>query len=153
MLLVLVAAAPAGCAAYQPPSIRLADVRLAERSDEAASFSFELVVENPNEVPIELREIRYTLALDGTTIYHGRRAALTTLHAGTSSVIVLPAVVRYDRAGWTADALPPQAEYELAGGMVYVTPGALAEMLLDTGVRTPTASFRQAGSLSFAGGP
>jgi len=151
--MILAAAAPAGCAGYRPPSIRLADVRLAERTDEAASFRFELIVENPNEDPVELREIRYTLALDGETIYHGRRAALTTLHAGTTSVIVLPAVVRFDRAGWPADALPPRADYELAGGMVYVTPGTLAEMLLDTGVRTPTASFRQVGSLSFAGGP
>lgn len=143
----------AGCAGYRPPSIQLADVRLSERSSEAAALEFDLVLENPNAEPIELREFRYSLSLDGRHVYEGRRAAFTTLHPGVESRITLPGVVRFDSMGWADDALPPAADYRLSGNVMYVTPGALAEILLDTGVRRPKTGFTRRGRLEFVSGP
>ena len=136
-----------GCSGYRPPSIQLVAVRLIEQTEEAAAFHFDLILENPNDEPIELREFRYSLNIDGVNVYIGRRAAGTTLHPETGNHISLPAVVRYDTMGWTNRSLPPAVEYQLSGELLYVTPGELAEILLDTGVRRPKVRFNRAGRL------
>lgn len=136
-----------GCSGYRPPSIQLVAVRLIEQTEEAAAFHFDLILENPNDEPIELREFRYVLRLDDVTVYVGRRAAGTTLHPETGNHISLPAVVRYDTMGWSNRSLPPAVEYHLSGELLYVTPGELAEILLDTGVRKPRVRFSRAGRL------
>ena len=136
-----------GCSSYRPPSIRLVGVRLVEQTDEAAAFHFDLVLENPNDEPIELHEFQYKLLLDGTQVFQGRRAATTTLQPDTISQIALPAVVRYEVMGWSDRTLPAEVDYQLSGGLLYVTPGELAEILLDTGVRRPTIQFNRAGRL------
>ena len=43
-------------------------------------------------------------------------------------------------------------EYELSGSVVYVTPGEIAQILFDAGVRKPRSSFRQSGTLDFSTG-
>ena len=136
-----------GCTGYRPPSIQLTGVRLIERSDEAAAFHFDLELQNPNTEPIELREFRYTLSLDGTAVFTGRRAATTTLHSGAGNLASLPAVVRFETMGWSNGLLPDAVEYQLSGTLLYITPGALAEMLLDTGVRKPIVRFNREGRL------
>lgn len=136
-----------GCSRYRPPSIQLVSVRLIEQTEEAAAFHFDMILENPNDEPIELREFRYTLNLDNANVFVGRRAAGTTLHPETGNQISLPVVVRYDTMGWSNRTLPPAVEYQLSGELLYVTPGELAEILLDTGVRKPKVRFSRAGRL------
>lgn len=153
VILALAGMSLGGCTSYRSPSIQLVDVRMVDRSDEAAAFHFDFDLENPNEEPIELREFRYTLSVDGTRVYEGRRAASTTLQPGTTNRVELPAAIRYALVNWQASTLPESVEYRLTGTLVYVTPGELAEVLLDTGVRRPTASFSTAGRLTFAAGP
>ena len=138
-----------GCAGYRPPSIQLVGVRLVEQSDEAATFQFDLELKNPNDEPIELREFRYTLRLNDRDVFVGRRAATTTLQPGTVNQDSLPTVIRYETMGWTSRALPETVEYQLSGTLLYVTPGELAEILLDTGVRKPTVRFSRSGRLEF----
>lgn len=137
-----------GCTSYRPPRIRLVSVELSERTDEATAFRFQLEVTNDNTEPIELREVRYILMVEGEQVYEGRRAAGTVLHGGATATLSLPAVVPHsliDIAGET----PPSVSYRLSGGLLYVTPGELTEILLDTGVRRPTVQFRQSGRLEF----
>ena len=55
----------------------------------------------------------------------------------------MPAVVPFKRAGWTGP--PAQFRYEITGTLLYVTPGEFAEILLDTGLRRPKASFTMSG--------
>ncbi len=138
-----------GCTAYRAPEIRLTGVFPTEVTDEATALRFMLDVTNPNDEPIELREVRYSLAVNGERVFLGRRAVGTTLHGGATTRIELPAVVPDAVAGFLANARPDEVDYRLAGEMIYVTPGELAEILLDTGVRRPVARFDQSGRLSF----
>lgn len=141
-----------GCSGYRAPLIQLTSVTMTEESEEASVFTFELELQNPNLEPIELREFQYRLTLNGQEVYVGRRAASTTLHSEALQTIELPAVVRYQLLGWTRSDRPQTLSYELRGTLLYVTPGELAEILLDIGVRRPKVTFAKVGRLDLAEG-
>jgi hypothetical protein len=139
-----------GCTGYRTPTIHLTDVAPIEVTDVATALRFSLDVTNPNDEPVELREVRYSLAVDRGRVFEGRRAVGTMLHGGATTRVELPAVVPDAVAGFEANARPADVEYRLAGELIYVTPGELAEILLDTGVRRPTARFAESGRLSLS---
>ena len=125
---------------------------MTEESEEAVAFTFELELQNPNPEPIELREFHYRLSMNGQEVYVGRRAASITLHAHALQTIELPAVMRYHLFGWTRRDRPQSLSYELKGTLLYMTPGELAEILLDIGVRRPTVTFAKVGRLDLIEG-
>lgn len=141
-----------GCSGYRSPSIQLTSVRMNEESEEASVFTFELELQNPNPEPIRLREFHYRLRMNGQEVYVGRRAASTTLHSHALQTIELPAVVRFQLLGWTRRERPQSLSYELTGTLLYETPGELAEILLDIGVRRPKVTFAKVGRLDITEG-
>ena len=90
--------------------------------------------------------------MNGQEVYVGRRAASTTLHSHALQTIELPAVVRYKQLGWTQRDRPQSLSYELKGTLLYETPGELAEILLDIGVRRPKVTFAKVGRLNLIEG-
>jgi hypothetical protein len=118
-----------------------------ETADGLLGLDFSLVMENPNEQPLALHEFNYTLAVDGTVAYRGRWAASATLPAFGTRLLSIPAVVRYDQVGRAAASGTSKPRYDLAGHVLYLVPGEIAEILFDTGVRKPKASFAAQGVL------
>jgi len=147
-LIFLLAAALSGCSAYQSPNIDVRSPRVTEKTGEAIAIAFPLRLENPNADPIELQHFEYALTVDGQTVYHGRRAAQMTLHRNGDSSVELPAVIAFQRVGWSAESHPAEVTYRLSGSLLYTTPGELAQTLLDTGVRRPTAHFSVNGAMT-----
>ncbi len=141
-----------GCSGYRAPTIQLTSVTMTEESEEATAFTFKLELQNPNPEPIELREFHYRLSMNGREVYVGRRAASTTLHSHALQTIELPAVVRYEKLGWTQRDRPQTLSYALKGTLLYETPGELAEILLDIGVRRPKVTFAKVGRLNLIEG-
>ena len=121
---------------------------MTEATDEAVALAFALDLENPNNAAVTLYEFRYTLAVNGTQVYAGRRAPDATLAAAATQRLFLPAVIPYHRLGWTTEVHPPQARYALTGQLVYTVPSTIARLLFDSGVRKPKARFSQRGELS-----
>jgi len=136
-----------GCTAYRDPSVSVLGVTVTETADGLLGLDFSLVLENPNDQPLALREFNYTLAVDGAVAYRGRWAASATLPASGSRRLSIPAVVRYDLVGRTASSGGPKPRYDLAGHVLYIVPGEIAEILFDTGGRKPKASFTAQGVL------
>ena len=141
-----------GCSGYRAPTIQLTSVTMTEESEEATALTFKLELQNPNPEPIELREFHYRLSMNGREVYVGRRAASTTLHSHALQTIELPAVVRYEKLGWTQRDRPQSLSYALKGTLLYETPGELAEILLDIGVRRPKVTFAKVGRLDLIEG-
>lgn len=131
-----------GCTSYRPPEFDVASVRPTERTDEGVAMVFELDAKNQNEVALPLRDVEYTVELDGRTVFTGTRSAEATLRRQGTQRIRLPAVV--SRAG---DAPPTtgRVPYTIKGTVTYVTPGQIAELLFDSGVRVPTVAFTDTG--------
>lgn len=141
----------AGCSGYRDPSIVLSDARVLESTDEALTLRFTMDLTNPNDDPLKLVQFEYDLMVDGVKVYSGMRAAEATLASNSERQMHIPAVVLLDDLGWTPTALPPAAGYSIRGSVEYVTPGEIAQILFDTGVRTPQANFRGAGEVALSG--
>ncbi len=154
ILLLALSAIPA-CTVYRDPVVSVVDAAVTETGEGLVGLGFILVLENPNEQPLALHEFSYTLAMDGAPTYRGRWAASATLPANGTRQLTIPAIVRYDQLGWTASSAPSQATYDQVGHDLYLAPGDIAEILFDTGVRRPKASFAAHGvvNLTAQNGP
>jgi hypothetical protein len=150
MFMLLSVSLMGGCSGFRAPAISVDEVIVTEATDEAVALAFAIDLRNPNDAALELHEFRYTLAIDGTQVYAGRRAPDATLTAAATQRVTLPAVIPFHRLGWTAEAHPPQARYALTGRLVYTVPSAIAQLLFDSGARRPKAHFSRRGQLAFA---
>jgi hypothetical protein len=142
--LVLVLFALAGGCSYQPPKLQVVDAAVTSRTSEGFVVSFTLDASNANEEALPLREVRYTLELDGKQVFSGNRSAEATLRRLGTQRLSLPAAVPIQPDQPAPTGVVP---YTLRGSLTYVTPGALAEVLFDTGVRQPKVTFRQQGTV------
>lgn len=150
--LALVAVFAGGCQLYPSPKVEIDPTgQLVERSEEAVRFDIVLTLENPNKEPLELREFRYSVNVDGRRVFQGRFDPGANLAAGATKRLELPAVVRYEAAGWTD--VPPATEWRLDGHLVYLEPERLAEVLLDTGIYRPRVGFRATGNVDLGAVP
>ena len=139
-IVILSLLAATGCSGYRAPTVTIENVTLGGATAEAVQIEFDLLLGNPNAKPLELEEIRYTLAVDGERVYEGRRAAGVNLSALGEQRISLPAIIpARDDAGLVA--------YTLRGSLRYRTPGQIAQRLFDTGVRRPKTGFRHEGTV------
>jgi hypothetical protein len=138
----------AGGCFYAPPTFEVVDVRLTERSGEAYVLVFTLEGTNTNLEPLPLEEVRYSLSLNGTRVFSGRRTPQATLPPEGAQRVELPASVRLAKG----PAPEGEADYRLAGSMTYQIPGSIAEILFDTSIRRPSVGFGESGSMRFEGG-
>ena len=152
-LFVIAISLATGCSAYRAPSVSVVESAVTDRTDEAIQLQFDLRLENPNDEPIELEEFRYAVNIDGRPVYEGRRAAQATLSRNGSATLQVPAVIRYDHVDWAPDSPPANAAYRLSGRLLYVTPGELAQTLLDLGVRRPKVGFNARGEVDLSQSP
>jgi hypothetical protein len=128
----------AGCS-YSAPTLRVADAKVIERTEHGLVLFVGLEAENRNEIELPLREIRYSVSLDGGKTFTGVRSPEASLRRLGTQRIGFPAVFPLDPA-----ATPPSGtvQCEVSGSLGYVTPGEFAQVLFDTGVRRPSVSFR-----------
>ena len=137
----------AGCAGFRSPAVTVDDVAITEATDEALALAFSMELRNPNTLPLELYEFRYTLLVNGREVYAGRHAGGATLSASGQRHMTIPAVIPYKDLGWEAAQLPPAARYALWGKLQYNAPDNLAQILFDAGVRRPKVAFSKEGEL------
>ncbi|MGP1273193.1 MAG: LEA type 2 family protein [Phycisphaerales bacterium] len=146
-VLAVSAALPIGCSSYDAPRLEVTSVAVTERSDEAVVLEFTLDASNRNDVALPLERIRYSVRLDGREVFTGTRWAEATLRRVGTQQIRLPAAIRLE----DAPALGDGTRYRISGRVTYVTPGEIAQLLFDAGVRRPTIGFRDEGVLEFGG--
>ncbi|MHC4217320.1 MAG: LEA type 2 family protein [Planctomycetota bacterium] len=139
-----------GCSGFRRPAISVQDVAVTEVTNDAVALAFAVDLHNPNDKTVELFEFRYTLAVDGKQVYAGRRAPDANVAAAATQRVSLPAVIPFDRVGWTAEGHPASAGYTLSGRLVYTAPSTIAQLLFDTGVRRPKSAFSKRGELALS---
>jgi len=146
MALIGAAAMLGGCAG-KAPTFKVVDVAITEESPEASVVTFMLEGENAGKEPLPLREVTYSLTLDGQHVFNGYRRAEVTLPAGgPPQRIALPVIVKTADIGGQPLG---QREYRFSGSVEYIVPGALAEYFFDSGVRRPSTGFGEGGKLDF----
>ena len=139
-----------GCLS-SPPIIAVDSVEVVSRSEQAMALNYNLKLTNPNDKPLEPLEFTYSVSVAGRGVYQGRHAAEMTLDAGGENrPLALPAVIPYERIGWSDSTVPDSARWSLSGTLIYVDEGVFAETLLDLGYR-PSTGFSASGDLDTVG--
>lgn len=135
-----------GCGfTHTPPSFEVVGARLAERTPEGIVLEFDLDATNTNGVELPLRQARYTLSLDGRTVFTGTRSPEATLRRFGTQRLTLPASIPLADAPETTG----MHEYRLDATVSYLTPGVLADLLFDSRVYRPSVSFSDRGQIDF----
>lgn len=143
---VVLAMASVGCSRYGAPTLRVAEARVTERTQEGVSIDFLLEAINENEVALPLKSIEYTLTLDGRRVFRGTRTPEATLRRFGVQTLRLPVAFPLEREG---ARLAGETPYRLEGRIVYLTPGELADVLFDARLYRPSVSFRERGRIDF----
>jgi hypothetical protein len=137
----------AGCSGYADPTLRVAGAGVADEGPGAMVLDVTIAAQNTNHVELPLREIDYTVRIDGREVFRGVRSPETTLRRLGEQTFTVPAVVAY-----AGDRPVGMHAFEIEGRVRYITPGELAQALFDTGVRRPTVTFRDGGRVEFGDG-
>ena len=156
-------ACSSGCSWYKPPTMQAAGARVidiaanlpseaqvAEGSSAGGSgvaIEVMLDVTNPNDEGLPLRTVDYTVEIDGKEVYSGMRSAEATASRDSTQRVRLPASFVPSRVGVDPVGIK---EYRVIGTMTYVTPGAFAQALFDSGARVPSVSFTTTGEIDFS---
>lgn len=133
-----------GCTSYSSPELSLNRAEATERTDDGVAMRFVIDAKNDNTDTLPLRSVEYRLEMDGQQVFTGTRSAEATLRRKGVQQVVLPAVMSTQSAGGGGGKAQPASgprRFRLSGTMYYITPGQLAEVLFDAGVRTPSVSF------------
>jgi hypothetical protein len=140
-LVGLVVLAPlVGCSSVSPPHVSVGEARVSQ-SEAGSLLLIELNTENPNREPLPLREVRYSVDVNGTRVFEGLRSAESTLRRYGTRTIVLPVSLPPGSPGYVTSGT-----YSVRGELMYKEPGALAQTLLDAEIVDPTVSFSGEGS-------
>lgn len=142
LCLLLAAGLIGGCTRYAAPTLNVAAARVTDQSPQGVVISFDLDATNTNEVELPLREMDYTLRLDGREVFRGVRSPEASLRRlGTQRITVPTAVALGEGQPRPVGVVP----YVLEGELAYITPGQIAQVLFDIRVRRPKVAFRQEG--------
>jgi len=134
----------AACTGTTAPALRIVDASVLERSPEAAVVVFTLEATNPNSEALPLTRVEYELSVGGKVLAQGLRAAEATIRRHGHSNITLP--VSIPLAPGAAQGTIP---YRLVGRVGYLPFNATSRMLVDAGLRYPSAGFADEGTIAF----
>ena len=123
------------------PRLSVVGVREIEHTEQGTVLAIDIDAENANDAAMPLREIGYSISINGRPVFTGTRSPEATIRRFGIQRLTVPAVVS-SGIGTTSGL------YEVRGELEYIAPGRLAEILFDTGVRTPSASFVGRGSVA-----
>jgi len=138
-----------GCATERAPTFEIVEATLVEAGGEAAVVRFVVRGENRNEFELPLRGVDYSVSVSGARLFGGTREAQVTLPRFGVQFFELPAAIRAE------EVMARVAEYDgeplggwligrpasVRGRVVYESEGSIAEVLFDTKLRVPEASF------------
>lgn len=172
--------AVAGCSSYKSPTIQASSARVVEIATKNAApqmeqaseteggamegsasvstaptvdqgggvaMEFYIDVENANDEGLPLRAVDYVVEIEGKRVFSATRSAEATASRTSTQRVRLPASFRPADVGIDPFGIKP---YRVHGSLTYVTPGAFAEALFDSGVRVPSVAFSVAGEIDFA---
>lgn len=132
-----------GCSNIKSPRFETVGVREVEHTETRTVYAFSVRATNPNNEPIPLKEVTYSVSLDNTHVFSGVRSPETTLHTYGEHIFELPAVFEVPRS-----QLNGIIDYKLAGSTKYLKPGKLQEVLFDSKISVPKAGFNLRGQIN-----
>lgn len=132
-----------GCSGRASPGAVVVDAQLREKTAEAAVVEFVIETTNPNDIELPMRDVVYSLSVDGHRVFTGRRDAQATMPRGGTQRITIPAVVPMGEGG----VMPGVYRYTLKGRVFYSLPSQLADVLFDAKLSRPSVGISDEGEI------
>jgi hypothetical protein len=132
-----------GCSGSASPSAVVIDASIRDRTAQAAVVEFVIETANPNDIELPMRDVVYTLHVDGQRVFRGRRDAQATMPRGGTQRLTIPAVVPMGEGGVTSGL----HTYVLRGRVYYSLPSQLADVLFDAKLSRPSVGIRDEGEI------
>ena len=132
-----------GCSKAVAPTFAAVGVREVQHDGDRSVIEFLIEATNPNQDPIPLRQVHYTVKLDGQEVFSGVRSPETTLHTYSSHVFELPAVLELGSFSGLG-----VVNYTIVGTVQYIPPGQLSEVLFDAEIKVPEAILNLSGTIN-----
>ncbi|HWB19912.1 MAG TPA: LEA type 2 family protein [Phycisphaerales bacterium] len=145
-LTFFLAASLGGCS-IGGPAITVDDARIAQQTDDAVQFQIHLKAQNKTETPMRLLEYTYSVSVDGQQVYEGRRAAIATLAANSTTQLMLPAVAPRSAMKNLSAVSLANGRYSVSGTLTFVEPGTVAKVLYDARILRPVQGFDGSGEI------
>ncbi len=143
-------AALVGCQSQPAPRLEVTDVAITEQTEGGLVVTFRVRADNRGDEAMPLRTVHYSMSVDGRQAFSGQRIAEATVRRHGSQEFVLPVALTLGEGKDLPAAPTGQVPYVLSGTVEYEVRGSIAEVLFDTGIRRPTASFSESGRLDFS---
>jgi hypothetical protein len=124
-----------GCATAKAPSVTLTDMTVSFDEPDGAVLWFELTIVNSDIVDLPLAEARYSVSVDGETVFRGVRSAEATVPSKGVATVRLPA------SAPNGSGIEPGQAVSIQGRITYLTPSRLSEVLFDADVFRPEKVF------------
>ncbi len=135
-----------GCSRRATPSAVVTDASIHSRTAEATVVEFVIETTNPNDIELPMRDVVYTLSIEGERVFSGRRDAQATMPRGGTQQITIPAVVPMD-VGGEGGVMPGVYRYTLKGRVFYSLPSQLADVLFDAKLSRPSVPIADEGEI------
>jgi hypothetical protein len=140
----------AGCSTYSAPELHVLRAAVTDETPEGLVVGFTIEATNRNEIELPLREVRYTLRLDGREVFSGVRSPEASLRRLGTQTIRIPAVIAVGPESPRPTGTLP---FTIDGTLGYITPGQFAQVLFDIKVRRPSVAFTGQGTLDLTQAP
>ena len=132
-----------GCQFDSPPVVEVKGARwfaLSQSEPRHVQLEIDLELENVQDEPVQLEKFEYTFrstTSDGQKdSWSGIWLPLRTIPPNMKINLTVPAVVEVSES---------EIEWEIRGDLSYKAPGRWAQILFDTGLRTPSTGFKGTG--------
>jgi hypothetical protein len=143
------AALLSGCRGTLAPTLQVVSITIPDETPDALVIYIAVEADNPNRDPLPLRDVTYTVFLDGREVFSGTRSAEATIRRFGKQVFVLPAVVQIPQDQRSADL----ASLRIAGSVVFRKPSAFDQTLYEQGLARPRAHFSHEAGLDLLNRP
>jgi len=140
-----------GCSGRATPGAVVTSANIRNRTADAAVVEFVIETTNPNDIELPMRDVVYTLNVNGKKVFSGRRDAQATMPRGGTQQIIIPAVVPMrgpESQGGKGALVPGVYTYRLTGRIYYSLPSQLADVLFDAKLSRPSVGISDKGEIN-----
>ena len=92
-VLALIALGCSSQPSFQKPTVQVTGIRVDQSTTEGVRLIATLKLENPNDLPLSLKEARYTISIDGLGSFSDDEQSERTLPAKGSQTVDLPGAI------------------------------------------------------------
>ena len=150
LLLTLLAIPAAGCRLadtfkierVSKPEVQVDSVKVVDQTDQGARIEITVTLTNTADAALPLVDANYTVSVDGQEPVTFENRPNRTIPVGGTQTVVLPLVIAISGDG-------PLAGRSVAatGSLIYEPPGEIRELMTESNIPLPSASFRYRGVL------